>query len=181
MSRTIFPTVNTTGVRRYYGGPGLGAWGLGDVNDTAQGMISEGYDPGTISSLVALGASDAQLQSIWNNAGANTPDFSNAAEALMLQLATGGMTQTTGPTAPVIQPVPSGPITKDPWTGMSFTPSGQALVALPTPGGGTTYAPAPPPPPTTPINWSLWLQQNAPFIIGAIAVLAIVPPLVKKL
>lgn len=85
-------TVFANGVKRLRpaGVAGLGMWGLGDASNTAAGMINEGFDPGTINSLVAAGATDAQLQSLWDNYQPNTPDFSNAAMALLLQLSGAG-------------------------------------------------------------------------------------------
>jgi len=82
----IAPTfeANKIGVRRMYT---LGMFrGMGDVNDTAQGMINEGYDPNVIYPLVSFGATDAQLQSLWNSYGANTPEFQDAANGLLSYL-----------------------------------------------------------------------------------------------
>ncbi len=70
--------------------------GLGDVNDTAQGMIQEGYDRGIISSLVAIGATETQLQTLWDNFAPNTTDFSDAAQSLMMQLSGLGTAPITG-------------------------------------------------------------------------------------
>lgn len=96
---TIVPTVFNNGVKRLQLA-GLGAWGLGDAaaQDIADGMIGEGYDPGTINSLVAQGASSAQLQSLWDNTAPNTPDFSNAALSLLMQLSGAGAPPITGAT-----------------------------------------------------------------------------------
>ena len=172
MSRTIFPTVNTTGVRRYYG---LGAWGLGAASDTIAGMEAEGYDPSILNSLAAQGATDAQFQYLWDNFQPNTPDFQNAAMQMLLYggpgtpagptapgSATQGMTPTTGVTAPLSLNLP----------GVAYS-----AVTNPIPGG---YSTGQPPPPSS-INWSLWLQQNAGFLLAALAVLVVVPPVIKKL
>jgi hypothetical protein len=86
MSYTVMANPNNTGVRRLQT---LGAWGLGAVSDLAQTMIGDGYDPGVIISLSTAGASDAQLQSLYDNYGAGTQEFADAANGLLTQL-TGG-------------------------------------------------------------------------------------------
>jgi hypothetical protein len=89
MSWTAFPTVNNTGVRRLHT---LGAmWGLGSTGSSVgDGMVSEGYNSVIISNLVAAGASDAQLQNLWDNYGAGTPEFGQAATQLQASLAPPG-------------------------------------------------------------------------------------------
>ena len=62
------------------------AWALGYLGDsaadnTATGMVNEGYDPNVVYPLVSAGATSAQLQDLWNNYGANTPEFSTGASA----------------------------------------------------------------------------------------------------
>jgi hypothetical protein len=88
VSYAIAPTfeANKIGVRRAYTLGRAGFAGLGDVNDTAQGMISEGYDPNIIYPLVTFGATDAQLQNLWNSYGANTQEFTDAANGLLSYL-----------------------------------------------------------------------------------------------
>ena len=87
MANTIMPTYFSSGVRRLKPVATLGRWPmLGAVADTAQGMINEGFDPGTVNTLVALGATDAQLQGLWDAYQPNTLDFSNAAQSLLLHL-----------------------------------------------------------------------------------------------
>jgi hypothetical protein len=86
MSYATAPTfeANKIGVRRVYT---LGDFrGMGDVNDTAQGMIGEGYDPNVIYPLVSFGATDVQLQNLWNNYGAGTPEFNAAENGLLAYL-----------------------------------------------------------------------------------------------
>jgi hypothetical protein len=46
-------------------------------------MIGEGYDPSVINMLAAAGATDAQLQGLWNNYEPNDPDFFIAANDLV--------------------------------------------------------------------------------------------------
>jgi hypothetical protein len=93
MSVTIMPNAINTGVRRLT--PllsGFESWGLGASPDIIAAMTAlgpdGGYDPATINSLVAAGATDAQLQNLWDNYGAGTPEFAFAANQL-LQVLTG--------------------------------------------------------------------------------------------
>lgn len=86
MSYAIAPTfeANKIGVRRAYT---LGQFrGLGDVNDTAQSMINDGYDPNIVYPLVTYGATDAQLQNLYDHYGAGTPEFNDAANGLLSYL-----------------------------------------------------------------------------------------------
>jgi alkylhydroperoxidase/carboxymuconolactone decarboxylase family protein YurZ len=89
MSTTIMPNAITTGTRRLQT---LGAmWGLGaSLSDTAQGMINEGYNTMQIQTAVDAGATDAQLQNLWNNYGAGTPEFGQAIVQLVASLAPPG-------------------------------------------------------------------------------------------
>jgi hypothetical protein len=88
MSTTIMPNAITTGVRRLQT---LGAmWGLsGAPSDLGQQMITDGYDIATIVSLSNAGVTDAQLQNLYDNYGAGTPEFQVAANQLLTSL-TGG-------------------------------------------------------------------------------------------
>lgn len=87
MSTTVISTINTTGVRRLRT---LGSWCcLGASADMISGMIGEGYDPSVINALAAAGASDIQLQNLWNNYAAGSQDFAVAANQLLTSL-TGG-------------------------------------------------------------------------------------------
>jgi hypothetical protein len=53
--------------------------GLGASSDIVSGMISEGYDPTLVSGLSIAGATDAQLQSLWDNYQPTDPGFWTAA------------------------------------------------------------------------------------------------------
>jgi hypothetical protein len=58
-------------------------------------MIADGYHPSVITSLSSAGATDAQLQTLWNNTAAGSQDFAVAANNLLQKLtgrpgATGG-------------------------------------------------------------------------------------------
>jgi len=183
MSYSLIPTTNNTGVRNLSLRSGLGGVPClnGFSTDILTGMIGEGYDPSMLNALFAANASDAQMQTLWDRYGAGTPEFTNAATLLLMQLrgGTGGASSAPGyPT--VAQPQPLA-------TGTDFQrslnlPGGRVGVAnvqppgtIPTGGMYTT------PPPPQPIDWSAWLQKNAGMIVLAIAAIAIVPPLVKKL
>lgn len=74
--------------------------GLGASADIISGMISEGYDPSVISTLAAAGASDDQLQALWDNFGAGTSDFANAANSLLTQLTHGPGGAASSPSYP---------------------------------------------------------------------------------
>jgi hypothetical protein len=90
MSYAIAPTfeANKIGVRRAYT---LGRIGLrGAPDDLALQMIADGYDISTITTLTDNNATDAQLQNLYDNYGAGTPEFAQAANQLLMQL-TGGM------------------------------------------------------------------------------------------
>jgi len=125
MSRALgFPTfeANKIGVRRFYT---LGFLG----SDTSSGMIAEGYDPVVINTLVSAGATDAQLQSLWDNYAANSTDFYNAANQLAASLAPGGSIFDVNPTmtavsSTVINPTTAAPgqyIANSAWGGFDLT------------------------------------------------------------
>jgi hypothetical protein len=80
------PNAITTGTRRLQT---LGAWGLGSLSDIAQGMINDGYNGVILSTLSDAGATDAQLQNLWDNYQPG-PDFNLAANNLMRSLAPSG-------------------------------------------------------------------------------------------
>jgi hypothetical protein len=95
---SIIPTNFNNGVKRLFVSGTLGGahrlmGSLGDVSDDINAMEAEGYDPGILNSLALMGASDAQLQYLWDNFGAGTEEFSDAAESLMLQLTSYGTPQ----------------------------------------------------------------------------------------
>ena len=94
MSYAIAPTfeANKIGVRRMYT---LGF--LGASSDIVQGMIGEGYDAQTINYLSSIGATDAQLQNLWNNYAAGSADFNVAASQLASSLT--GLAAPTSPAA----------------------------------------------------------------------------------
>ena len=79
MSTTIMPNAITTGTRRLQT---LGAWGIGSVQDVANGMQSEGWPSIVINNLVAGGVTEAQLQNLWDN---YNPDPAGLAAATALQ------------------------------------------------------------------------------------------------
>lgn len=102
MSVTIISTANTTGVRRLRT---LGEWAMlgGAPSSLALQMIQDGYDISVITTLADNNATDAQLQVLYDNYGAGTAEFAQAANALLAQL-TGGMaggTVSPGSSAPV--------------------------------------------------------------------------------
>jgi hypothetical protein len=74
----------------------MGGWAmLGASTDMIGGMIAEGYDPSLVNSLSAAGATDAQLQRLWDTTAPGSQDFTIAANNLQQQLtgrpgATGG-------------------------------------------------------------------------------------------
>lgn len=102
MSNTIISTSNTTGVRRLRT---LGEWAMlgGAPSSLALQMIQDGYDISVITTLADNNATDAQLQYLYDNYGAGSAEFAQAANVLLAQL-TGGMaggTVSPGSTAPV--------------------------------------------------------------------------------
>jgi hypothetical protein len=103
MSYAIAPTfeANKIGVRRAYT---LGRAGLRGAPDAlALQMIHDGYDISVITTLTDNNATDAQLQNLYDNYGAGTPEFAAAANQLLMLL-TGGMaggTVSPGSSAPV--------------------------------------------------------------------------------
>lgn len=100
MSNTIISTANTTGVRRLRT---LGDWGLGGAPSAlALQMIQDGYDISVITTLADLGATDGQLQFLYDNYGAGTAEFAQAANQLQVQLSgRAGGTVSPGAQAPV--------------------------------------------------------------------------------
>lgn len=174
MSWSYFPTVNNTGVKNLRT---LGGFSTGILT----GMIGEGYDPSVLNSLFAAGATDAQMQSLWDNYGAGTDEFANASSILLMQLRGGGGGASSAPGYPALaQPQPLA-------TGTDFQrslnlPGGSVGVANVQPAGtiptgGMYLAPVVP----KPMDWAAWLQSNAGMILLGIAVIALAPPLIKKL
>ncbi len=110
MSYAIAPTfeANKIGVRRAYT---LGRVGLRGAPDAlALQMIQDGYDISVITTLTDNNATDAQLQNLYDNYGAGTPEFAQAANQLLMQL-TGGMgggTVSPGTSAPVPTTISTG-------------------------------------------------------------------------
>lgn len=84
MANTIMPTVFASGTRRFYTLKGYSTLGVA-LDDTAQGMIGEGWNQIVINNLVQSGASDAQLQSLWDNYNPDADGY-QAASALQGQL-----------------------------------------------------------------------------------------------
>lgn len=84
MSYAIAPTfeANKIGVRRVYTLSGA-------PDALALQMIADGYDISVITSLTDANVTDAQLQNLYDNYGAGTPEFATAANLLLTQL-TGG-------------------------------------------------------------------------------------------
>jgi hypothetical protein len=85
------------GVHHMHGYTRVGMGALGDAvdPDTVSTLVSAGYDPGTISSLAQLGASDQQLQNLPYGPGTTYQDMNDGVTTLMWQLpvpGTGGMT-----------------------------------------------------------------------------------------
>lgn len=102
MSTTIMANPITTGTRRL---TTLGSvWGvpmtLGASSDIISGMIGEGYDPGVVTNLSTAGATDAQLQSLWDTYNAGTQQFAVAANQLMSQLSGGPGGAASSPSYP---------------------------------------------------------------------------------
>jgi hypothetical protein len=102
VSYAIAPTfeANKIGVRR--------AYTLGDFRGApdalALQMIQDGYDISTITTLADNNVTDAQLQNLYDNYGAGTPEFAAAANALVVQLsrASGGaISPGTSPVLPL--------------------------------------------------------------------------------
>jgi hypothetical protein len=89
VSYAIAPTfeANKIGVRRAYT---LGRAGLAGAPDAlALQMIADGYDISTITTLTDANISDTQLQYLYDNYGAGTPEFAAAANQILSGL-TGG-------------------------------------------------------------------------------------------
>jgi hypothetical protein len=121
MSYAIAPTFesNKIGVRRVYT---LGMFRtLGD--DLSDQMISDGYDPVIIGNLVALGATDAQLQALYDNYGAGTPEFNAAAGALQASLTPSGSIFDSSPAATSISNLLLNPTTAAPGQAIQNTVS----------------------------------------------------------
>jgi hypothetical protein len=171
------PNAMNQGVRRLHN---LG-W-LGSAFDTEQGMISEGYSQGDLDTLIALGATDAQLQQIWNSYAPETPEYADAVASLLAQL-TGGVPlqqATKSPSYPV-RALPAPPMTGTQFQQALNLPGGTTGIAN-VPGPGVPppiLPPAPPPPP--PLTFEQWVTKNGSWIIGIFAAVIILPPLIKKL
>jgi hypothetical protein len=108
VSYAIAPTfeANKIGVRRAYT---LGRM-AGAPDALALQMIADGYNISTITTLADNNATDAQLQFLYDNYGAGTPEFAQAANTLLAQL-TGGMaggTVSPGSSAPVPTTISTG-------------------------------------------------------------------------
>lgn len=182
MSVNAFPTFNNTGVRNLSLRSGLGGVPClaGFSTDILTGMLNDGYDPSILNLLFAANASDAQMQSLWDNYGAGTSEFAQAASSLLGRLR-GSTGAASAPGYPALaQPQPLA-------TGTDFQrslnlPGGSVGVANVQPPGtiptGGMYLQQPPPPAT---DWTSWLQNNAGKILLVVALVAIAPPLLKKL
>jgi hypothetical protein len=201
VSATFFPNPNTTGVRRLNNLAGIPVqlnqgvrrlqalgW-LGSVLDTEASMVAEGYSQGDLDVLVAIGATDAQLQSLWNCCSPGTPEYADAYAALVDQI-TGNRPApakpaTSAPAYPVSaqpQPLPTGTQFQNalkasgavPVGILSTTPPSQLQVNQPA-------APALLLPPSPPPTLQQWFTGNANWIILVFAALVLGPPLIKKL
>lgn len=99
--------------------------------DIIEGMIGEGYDPSVINMLATAGASDSQLQSLWNVYGAGTQEFAEAASELLFLLTNGRQGRLiTQPVAPPAAAPPSPAPKPQPQT---QTPAPAPAVSLPYP------------------------------------------------
>jgi len=125
MSYAIAPTFesNRIGVRRVYTLAGA-------PDDLALQMIADGYDISMITTLADNNVSDAQLQNLYDNYGAGTPEFALAANALLAQLTGGAAGGTISPgTSPVLTP------TVIPTTISSVTPTSAGSIPPAVPSG----------------------------------------------
>jgi hypothetical protein len=92
------------GVHHMHGYTRVGMGALGDAvdSDTVSTLVSAGYDPGTISSLAQLGASDQQLQNLPYGPGTTYQDMNDGVTALIWQLPVSGTGLTLSSTSEVI-------------------------------------------------------------------------------
>ena len=100
----------------------------GAPDDLALQMIADGYDISMITTLADNNVSDAQLQNLYDNYGAGTPEFATAANALLAQLTGGAAGGTISPgTSPVLAPSvvpPASPVTATSPASIPAVPSG---------------------------------------------------------
>jgi hypothetical protein len=76
-------------------------------SDTAQGMLNEGYDPNLIGALDLAGATDAQLQNLWDNYQPSDPGFTTAANNLLSSLIGSAVKTSYVPSQPIAPVVPA--------------------------------------------------------------------------
>lgn len=151
MSWTTMPNAMTQGVRRLQT---LGAlWGLG-LTGSAVGddMVANGYNSVIIGNLVAAGATETQLQYLYDNYGAGTPEFGQAATQLQASLSPSGSIFDLNPTVTAISSSVINPTAATPGAAMqaaaSTTPPAlvyHALTNTPAASGNLPVAPGTPP------------------------------------
>jgi hypothetical protein len=133
MSYNSIPTFesNRMGIRRLsaLSGAGVMLGGLGDTAATAQVLISQGYDPGVINTLVAMGATDAQLTDILN--GVNTTG------GLMNQLTQSSAPMPTGLTPPGSGIMPSAAVNPSAPPVAPVSPASYSIPVAQVPNGST--------------------------------------------
>ena len=74
---------------------GLGSFGASP--DIIEGMVGEGYDVSVITALDAAGATDLQLQALWDNYEPGSQDFAEAASQQLFLLTSGQQGHLTKP------------------------------------------------------------------------------------
>lgn len=170
MSISRFPVVNNTGVRNLQLRSGLGGVPLlgsvptqDTINALQAGWMSDtqifpGYNIQQIENLIALGATDEQLQNLPYGPG-TTPADMQAGYAQLYQ----SLTQNPAAAAKV----------------QIAIQQQQAAAALSSAGSGVS--PLLPPGGNPSSQFLLWLEQNSGTILLAVAAIALLPPLVKKL
>jgi hypothetical protein len=176
---------------------GMGALGDGVDPDTVSTLVSAGYDQGQINQLMAMGATDTQLQNLPYGPGATQDDMSAGAYNLEVQLAGapppvtipmtpsvsglvyGAAVGSTGPFGALVAgstqgqvnqaaTASSGPVAAVLTAGSSGQPSLASSIASATAG-------------TNPNTLLGWVEANTMWIILLVGAAIVLPPLIRKL
>lgn len=176
------------GMGRYRNRRGLR--GLGRMGDALSTLQASGWDPGILSNLVALGATDQQLQALTRIA----PTPGNQANAFNLILNGNSSSQASASASMQYDPYgflydplaaslgPVGIMATTPGGTQAFEaslgPVGAAIAAAsgtPSSSGGGAAAS------NQPFSVGVWLAQNWMSVAIVVGAIAIIPPIIKKL
>lgn len=160
MSWSYIPTVNNTGVKV------LRTLGSTPDPDTITALVNNGWNVQSVNNLVALGATDEQLLALPFPASETEmrAGYAQLSAQLVASPSTPAAVDAATQTAQAVQQQQlnqvAAALSTNPWT--------NGVVPIGASGGAASAATG-------------WLTQNAGMILLFIAVIALAPPLIKKL